>query len=247
MPSSLSHAMVAVAAGAMLAPRTHLRPFLIIGAVCAVLPDIDAMGRTLPIAEGDLEFLGGHRGFTHSLTFAALTGVVVGSAALFRQSWNGHRLRLMIFIAFATAAHGALDALTSVGAATSPVQFFSPFSTQGYTSSWHPIHGPFGELLVCLLPLGLLTRYVWHARGLPKRARSIERPLTIGMRDDPGAFGTADPAAVRKWIYVALLAFLAFWGWRSEARLAETRESRPPVGILPATLTQNATVRIEKQ
>ena len=45
MPSSLSHAMVAVAAGSVIAPRRLLRPFLIIGAVCAVLPDIDAIGR----------------------------------------------------------------------------------------------------------------------------------------------------------------------------------------------------------
>jgi len=37
MPSSLSHAMVAVAGGSIIAPRPLLRTFLTTGAVCAVL------------------------------------------------------------------------------------------------------------------------------------------------------------------------------------------------------------------
>jgi len=220
--------MIAVAAGAAVAPRTRLRAFLIIGAVCAVTPDIDAIGRMLPADDGALEFLGGHRGFTHSLACAGLAGVVVASATPVSRAWDGYRVRLALFVTFATAAHGALDALTSIGATTSPVQFFSPFSAHGYISPWHPIHGPFGELFLCLLPLSCITRYVWYARGLPRPARSIHRPLTIGTREIAHSSDAANTATIRRRIYVGLLVLLAFWGWRSEARLADAHQTLNP-------------------
>lgn len=182
MPSSLSHAMIAVAAGSVVAPHALLRPFLVIGAVCAMLPDIDAIGRPFYGEPGDLQSLGGHRGFTHSLSFAAALGVIVASAMLLDSRWRGYRARFAIFIAFATAAHGALDALTSIGAETSPVQFFSPFSVRGYTASWHPIEGPFSELFFCLIPLVLFTRFVWYRRQIPWPRRPEEKPVVLGLR-----------------------------------------------------------------
>lgn len=165
MPSSLSHAMIAVAAGSAVAPRPLLKPFLIIGAACAVLPDVDAFGRLY--GGGDIEWLGGHRGFTHSLAGGLSTALVASLATLSRGRWRGYRLRLGVFIFAATALHGGLDTFTSIGATTSPVQFFSPFSSRGYTAPWHPITGPFSELFVVLLPLLALTRLIWHRRGLP--------------------------------------------------------------------------------
>ena len=155
--------MVAVAAGSVVAPRPLLRPFLIIGAVCAVIPDIDAVGRVLSLVEVDA--LGPHRGFTHSVTFAVLLGVVMVSATSGDRRWRGSRVRLWAFVTLATGLHGVLDLFTSIGATTSPVQFFSPFSTRGYALAWHPINGPFSELFLCLLPLMLVTRLVWHLRG----------------------------------------------------------------------------------
>lgn len=174
--------MVAVAAGSVLAPRPLLHPFLIIGAVCAALPDIDAIGRPFYGEPGDLQSLGGHRGFTHSLAFAAALGVTLALATLQDSRWRGYRARFAIFIAFATAAHGALDALTSIGAKTSSVQFFSPFSVQGYTASWHPIQGPFSELFLCLIPLVLFTRSVWYKRRIPWPRRTQERPVVLELR-----------------------------------------------------------------
>ena len=112
MPSSLSHAMVAVTLGSLVAPRKLLRPFLIIGATCAVLPDIDAIGRPSYGVAGDLQSLGGHRGFTHSITFATMLGVVVSSVTAIDRRWTGQRVRLGIFIAVVTALHGVLDLVT---------------------------------------------------------------------------------------------------------------------------------------
>ncbi|HEX6324312.1 MAG TPA: metal-dependent hydrolase [Vicinamibacterales bacterium] len=178
MPSSLSHAMVAVAGGSMIAPRPLLRTFLITGAVCAVIPDIDAIGR-LWTGGGDLEWLGGHRGFTHSLTFAALLGLFLPLATLGRRPWDGYRTRFGVFIAFATVSHGLLDTITSIGAAHDGVQFLSPFSSRQFTLSRHLIHGPFSELFYLLLPLMAITRIVWHRRGMPWPRRRRERPQSL--------------------------------------------------------------------
>jgi membrane-bound metal-dependent hydrolase YbcI (DUF457 family) len=159
--------MVAVTAGSILAPPRLLKPFLIIGTACAVVPDVDAIGRLFYGAGGDVAALGGHRGFTHSVTFAALLGLVISFVALIDQRFEGHRLRLGIFVAIATGFHGVLDVFTSIGATTSPVQFLNPFSTRGYGISAHPINGPFSEFFLCFLPLLGVTRGVWHVRGIP--------------------------------------------------------------------------------
>ncbi len=45
-------------------------------------------------------------------------------------------------------------------------QFFSPFSTRGYTSPWQPIDGPFSELFFCIVPLLVLTRVICQYRGI---------------------------------------------------------------------------------
>ena len=78
-------------------------------------------------AAGDLQALGGHRAFTHSITFAVLLGFGASLMTLVDGRWAGYRSRLAVFVAVVTALHGVLDIFTSIGATTSPVQFFSPF------------------------------------------------------------------------------------------------------------------------
>ena len=70
--------------------------------MCAVIPDIDAIGRPFYGAAGDLEWLGGHRGFTHSLTFAALLGLLAPLATIGRARWDWHG-----FLATSAGASGA--------------------------------------------------------------------------------------------------------------------------------------------
>src|SRR5947207_10154757 len=67
MPSSIGHALVATAIGAPLAPAAPTRRYWIAGVLCAVLPDLDAVGH--PFGWGDLGFLGGHRALSHSISF----------------------------------------------------------------------------------------------------------------------------------------------------------------------------------
>ena len=177
MPSSLGHALAAAAGGCALAPRHLLKPFLVAGAVCAVIPDIDAVGRLW--GGGDMEFIGGHRGFTHSIAFAALLGMLLPAATLGRAAWTGHRIRFGIFIAGATISHGLLDTVTSIGAAVDGVQFLYPWSTHRFTLARHLIHGPFSELFYLVLPLTLVTRVLFHLRKLPWPRRRNDGPQSV--------------------------------------------------------------------
>jgi inner membrane protein len=114
-----------------------------------MVPDVDVIGFRFGIHYGDFW---GHRGFTHSLFFAAL----LASAALliaFRQAVPGlSRLAIWTYFFLATASHGLLDAMTDGGLG---VAFFSPFDNTRYFLPWRPIR---------VSPIGL-TRFFTH-RGL---------------------------------------------------------------------------------
>ena len=112
MASVFSHAVAALGIGACFyRPGTPKRVW-VIGALCSVLPDLDVIGFRFGIRYGDFW---GHRGFTHSLLFAALLAT---AAALigFREGETGlGHLSLWIYFFLATASHGVLDAMTDGG------------------------------------------------------------------------------------------------------------------------------------
>jgi inner membrane protein len=103
------------------------------GAVCSAIPDLDVVGFRFGIPYCDFW---GHRGVTHSLTFAVLlTGVIL--AVVFRRGTPGMgRLPLSAYLLLATASHGVLDAMTNGGLG---VAFFSPFENSRYFLPWRPI------------------------------------------------------------------------------------------------------------
>ena len=160
-----------MAIGSVVAPRRLLRPFLIAGAACALMPDLDNLG------PGGIDFLGGHRGFTHSFTFAALIGLASGAIVFRQPEWSGARVRLMLFIAIATATHGVLDALTSVSRGA---QLLSPFSLHPYRV---PVLRSGGEELIRLfLPSVLFTGLVLYLRGW--RLPRFERDRVLSIREE---------------------------------------------------------------
>ena len=177
MPSLFSHAAVAIAVGSLLAPRPLLRPFLVAGAVCAVMPDFDI------VAPGGIDFLGGHRGFTHSLTFAGLVGLASALIVGRRVEWRDARIRLFLFIAVTTATHGVLDSLTSVSRG---VQLLSPFSLHQYRV---PLLRSGGEELVRLfVPSALLAGVVLYVRGC--RLAPFEHDSILSIREEAQRPGT---------------------------------------------------------
>lgn len=174
MASAFSHAVAALGIGACFyRPDTPKRVW-VIGTVCSVIPDLDVIGFRFGIRYGDFW---GHRGFTHSLPFAAIMASVVVFVG-FRQILPSlGRLLLWMYFFLATASHGLLDAMTDGGLG---VAFFSPFDNHRYFLPWTPIRvSPIGigrfftyrglavlqsELLWIWLPAALLAISVWLIR-----------------------------------------------------------------------------------
>ena len=162
MPSSIGHGLVALAVAAALRPAAPPRRYWVLSAACAVLPDVDAVGR--PFGLGDLAWLGGHRALTHSLAFAAALAGAVVLAAFRSPRWEGERLRLWAALALGTASHGLLDALASYGAG---VAFFAPLSWARYKLPWQPFRGILPEVLALWLPAAALLAFVASRRARP--------------------------------------------------------------------------------
>jgi len=133
MASAFSHALAAVALGSLFRwEKPHLK-FWLCGMACAVLPDLDSLGFALGVPYGSMF---GHRGFTHSLAFALLLGILA-ALMFFRDEFRrGRGARVCLYLFLSTASHGVLDALTNGGLG---VAFFSPFNPRRYFFPYHPV------------------------------------------------------------------------------------------------------------
>ena len=132
MPSVFSHAAAGLALGSLFwRPGIPARVWML-GAICAALPDADAIGFRFGVAYGDVF---GHRGLTHSLAFAAALGAVV-VLALPAHPTPISRGELWLYLALATASHGVLDAFTNGGLG---VAFFAPLDNTRYFFPVTPI------------------------------------------------------------------------------------------------------------
>jgi inner membrane protein len=133
MASAISHAVAAVGIGACFYRAGMSKRILFVGALCSILPDCDVLGFRLGIHYGDFW---GHRGFTHSLVFAALLAGVAVLLAFRGPAPGLGRLSLWTYFFLATASHGLLDAMTDGGLG---VAFFAPFDNSRYFLPWTPI------------------------------------------------------------------------------------------------------------
>lgn len=163
MPSLISHAVVGVAAAAM-CHSADVRPrFWVLSAAVSVLPDADALAFKLGIPYSHLF---GHRGFFHSLLFAAILGILVTTvffrgAPLLSRKW----LILALYFSIIAAMHGVLDAFTSGGLG---VALFAPFNNSRYFFPWTPI---------MVSPLGIAAFFSrWGLRVLQSEAVWIWLP-----------------------------------------------------------------------
>lgn len=115
----LTHALTG-ATLAWAATGTHLgRRSLLIGAAAGLLPDLDVLIRS---AADPLLAIEHHRGFTHSLLFVPIGGLI--AALPFAARLRGNHLRRAALAGIlAYASHPLLDAATTYG-----TQLFLPFS-----------------------------------------------------------------------------------------------------------------------
>ena len=159
MPTVISHPAVALALRPWL-ERLQARA-LVAGAILTALPDVDVIAFRLGIPYGSTF---GHRGFTHSIIFAALASII---AALIVR---GDR-RTCVFLFACALSHGLLDAMTNGGRG---IAFFSPFSNERYFLPWRPIQvSPIGAVDARVLVSEL--RWVWLPAMAIAAAASILR------------------------------------------------------------------------
>ena len=130
MASILSHPAVPLAIGIAAGPRKVPPALTAVACVASILPDADSIGFWLGVPyDSPL----GHRGFTHSLCFAAL--LALGCARIApRLGAPAATVFAVVFVS--TASHGVLDALTTGGMG---VAFLSPFSNARLFLPWRVI------------------------------------------------------------------------------------------------------------
>ena len=133
MPSVFSHAVAAVAVGAVAVGGRSREPIWALGALCAVAPDLDVV--TSFVFRIPYRDMLGHRGLSHSLLAAAVLALLATAVARPARPESPGAATLGLYF-FAAASHGLLDAMTNGGLG---VAFFAPFSDTRYFFPWRPI------------------------------------------------------------------------------------------------------------
>lgn len=109
MASIFGHVAASTALGFSFFPKKTAWRALVLAGFCAFAPDLDVLAFRFGIPYASIW---GHRGWTHSLTFAMLLGFTV--AAIFYRKEKGFWKMAAWFI-LATASHPLLDMLTTGG------------------------------------------------------------------------------------------------------------------------------------
>jgi inner membrane protein len=116
-------------------------------AALSMLPDADVIGFFLGVDYGSPW---GHRGFTHSLVFAGLVGLVAGVMA---GSLRRPSRRIWLLATLVVSSHPLLDTLTNGGLGCA---LFWPFDDTRYFAPWRPIPvSPIG--LAFISPYGVMV------------------------------------------------------------------------------------------
>jgi len=129
-----------------------------LGALCSALPDLDVVGFRFGVQYGDLL---GHRGLSHSLTFAILLSGLTVLLVYRRGAGPLGPWMVWAFLALALVSHGLLDALTDGGLG---VALFAPFDNTRYFFPVRPIAvSPIGlaGLLDPRMPRVVGTELAW--------------------------------------------------------------------------------------
>jgi inner membrane protein len=130
MPTILTHAVVPLALGIGLGTALVSRRLLVAGIAASMMPDLDVVAFKLGIAYGDAF---GHRGASHSLTFALLLGLVAWSLA---PRLRATRLAAFLFVGLSALSHAVLDMFTDGGLG---VALLWPFSAERFFAPWRVI------------------------------------------------------------------------------------------------------------
>jgi inner membrane protein len=187
VPTIFSHAIFATTVGrACVSEPVPLR-FWILTALCAILPDVDAISFAFGIRYDDLF---GHRGITHSIFFAVLVGLFVG-LLVDAKAGRQQRLKYVGYFTLVTLSHPVLDAMTNGGRG---VAFFAPFSNSRYFFPFRPIEvSPIGMRFFSYRGLEALSSeilWVWLPACVILVSVILYRKRNELNRDKSSAAGT---------------------------------------------------------
>jgi inner membrane protein len=126
-----THAVVGLGIGRVFASGKMPMLFWLLAALLPVIPDLDVFS-----VAGYGGSILGHRGFTHSISFAVAVGLAA-AAVTCRYFQRSFWILFALFAAI-TASHGFLDALTKGGAG---IPFFWPISERRF-GGWGPVLVP---------------------------------------------------------------------------------------------------------
>lgn len=134
MASIFGHWLVAGSLKFAFLPNAKNSKLWILSYTCSILPDMDIIMFAFGFGYSHMF---GHRGFTHSLTFAFIVGISV-TIVFFRQISSSSKQfwGLSFFFFLITTSHGILDAMTNGGLG---IAFFAPFDNSRYFLPFRPI------------------------------------------------------------------------------------------------------------
>lgn len=131
MASIFGHVVASTALGAAFFPKQFRAATVIVAGICAFIPDADVLGFHFGIPYGSIW---GHRGWTHSLVFAAIFGwLMAGTLPAVTQN---DRRKMALWLVISTASHPLLDMLTNGGKG---VALFFPFDNSRLFFPFRPI------------------------------------------------------------------------------------------------------------
>lgn len=134
MPTLITHALVGAAAAATIADGGMSARFWALSIACAMLPDADVIGFACGVP---YQHMLGHRGFFHSLTFAALTALAVVTVFFPQEEFASRQWSILAAYFFlVSASHGMLDAFTNGGLG---IALLAPFDNSRYFLEPTPI------------------------------------------------------------------------------------------------------------
>jgi inner membrane protein len=193
--SAFTHAIAGLAIGTAFQGKGTPGRYWILGATFAALPDLDGIGFWLGVPYASTF---GHRGFSHSIVFAAMLAAI-GLLAFRDRTVDIRRARLWTYLFLATASHGVLDAMTTGGGG---VAFFAPVVNERYFFPWRPIPvSPmsirrfFSERGVRILASELV--FVWIPAAIISLTAYVIRRRSLsatGSRSDPSDVRQPDGA-----------------------------------------------------
>ena len=133
MASIFGHALIGIGLGQLFTRKTTAK-ILLLCVICTIIPDADVIAFSFGIPYAHPL---GHRGFSHSIVFALLLGVVVKFLFFRKVAFSSRQGLILISLFFlSTISHGVLDACTNGGQG---VGFFIPLDNTRYFFPWRPI------------------------------------------------------------------------------------------------------------